>query len=181
MKKLPTYSSKFIGYLYIKFLVLYISFDPKHICCVLDLKYLHLFNIFKCLHWILTSFCVTTCRFTASNIWKICCLPFVNFYLLTFLGIIHILRHHMDWVGGLRKWPFVLTNSVLYLCWHSGWVQNMWRHTIWMVPYLPTYIPHMHKQEQSHDAYSHIVQNLRTMFKKCGILQAAPSCKAGKI
>ena len=35
----------------------------------------------------------------------------------------------------------------------------------WSLPHLPTYIPHMHKQEQSHDAYSHIVQNLHTMFK----------------
>ena len=30
-----------------------------------------------------------------------------------FLGTIHILRHHMDWVGGFRKWLLLLTFSMI--------------------------------------------------------------------
>ena len=31
------------------------------------------------------------------------------------LGTIHILRQRMEWLGGLRKWPFLLTFSILFI------------------------------------------------------------------
>ena len=31
------------------------------------------------------------------------------------LGTIHILCQQMSWLGGLRKWPFLLTFSILFI------------------------------------------------------------------
>ena len=42
-------------------------------------------------------------------------LGFSLLFVLQNLGIIHVLRQLRDWVGGFKKWQFLLTVSILML------------------------------------------------------------------
>ena len=43
--------------------------------------------------------------------------PFDPFWI----GTIHILRQQKDWVGGVKKWLFSTTVSIVFIL-HSGWM-----------------------------------------------------------
>ena len=56
--------------------------------------------------------------------------------LQNYSGTIRILRQQRDWVGGVKKWQFLLTFSTIS-CWSGGWVRKSpkmcWRN-IGMIP-----------------------------------------------
>ena len=53
-----------------------------------------------------------------------CCFMNISDLTARAKGTIHILRQHFAWLCGFRKRPHdhLCWRSVLYLCWHSGWV-----------------------------------------------------------